>query len=166
MAQTQDKCEDIGCNWMFTEDPEDCEMTTTTTSSTTPSPTEGGCCDSDVSQKKFDKCILKLTESECERMSECFWNSGDDAVCEPPVFTTTPSPTEPAGCCYGDSYKANDKCAKATAQDKCESKGCSWLVTEDPEDCVITTTTTSTPTPTIEEGCCKADTRQRQDQCD
>jgi len=37
--------------------------------------------------------------------------------------TTTETPTDPAGCCHGDSYKANNKCAKTTVQDKCESKG-------------------------------------------
>merc|ERR1719463_49939 len=166
-ATEQDKCEDKGCNWLVTDDPEDCEMTTTTTTSTTPSPTEGGCCDSDVSQKKFDKCILKLTESQCERMSECFWNAGYDAVCEPPVFTTTPSPTDPAGCCRGSSYKANDKCLRATSEDKCELQGCEWLVTEDPEDCVVTTTTTETPpTTTTEEGCCGSNVSQKKyDNC-
>ena len=35
--------------------------------------------------------------------------------CERVWPTTTETPTVPAGCCHGDSYKANDKCAKAMA---------------------------------------------------
>merc|ERR1719317_669114 len=65
--------------------------------------------------------------------------------------TTTETPTEPAGCCYGDSYKANDKCAKMNDdRERCEKQGCNFLITDDPDDCIITTTTT-TETP----GCCK-----------
>merc|ERR1711972_440075 len=40
----------------------------------------------------------------------------------------------------GDGYEANNKCGKATSQSKCENNGCSWLVTEDPSDCELTTT--------------------------
>jgi len=72
---------------------------------------------------------------------------------------TTPSPnepttTEPAGCCHGDltSYRANDKCVGIDNQNSCERMSCNWLITDDPEDCVVTTTT-STPV-TTESGCC------------
>merc|ERR1719204_980482 len=218
---TQDNCERMSeCFWVPGDDAI-CEPPVFTTISPTPAPTdEPGCCDSDVSQKKFDNCIAKDTQDKCERMADCFWVPGDDAVCEPPIFTTEPepgccygnpeaayskrwfdtctgyltereclmltdedglarcfweplggyedceqtwptttsSPTEPAGCCYGDSYQSNDKCLKATSQDKCESKGCSWKVTDDPGDCEMTTTES-------EQGCCAGTTAKNSDMC-
>merc|ERR1719469_555003 len=86
--------------------------------------------------------------------ARCFWEPlGTYEDCEQTWPTTTSTPTAPAGCCYGTSYKANDKCLMAMEQSKCESKSCLWMVTEDPEDCEMTTTT-STPT-TTDVGCCK-----------
>merc|ERR1719384_1714062 len=69
------------------------------------------------------------------------------------VWPTTTTTTEEVGCCYsGDSYKANDKCSRATNRDRCEDMGCEFLVTEDPSDCEMTTA--ETPTTTEEAGCC------------
>merc|ERR1712129_645271 len=83
--------------------------------------------------------------------------------CETVWPTTTQTPTEPAGCCYSeDSYKANDKCARATSQSKCESMGCSFLVTDDYSDCEMTTT--STPT-TTEVGCCYGEGVKENEMC-
>merc|ERR1719461_2173108 len=84
--------------------------------------------------------------------------------CEALWPTTTETPTEPAGCRYdGDSYKANSKCARATSQSKCEDMGCSFLVTDDPSDCEMTTT--ETPTTTQTPGCCKGTSRTSNDAC-
>merc|ERR1712060_828629 len=57
------------------------------------------------------------------------------------IITTTTS--SPAGCCHGDltSFKANEKCVGLEDQNSCERKSCSWLITDEPEDCVVTTTT-------------------------
>merc|ERR1719495_1730216 len=62
----------------------------------------------------------------------------------PPPTWPDPTTTEEIGCCYsGDSYKANDKCSRATERTRCEDMGCSFLVTDDPDDCIMTTTTTT-----------------------
>ena len=46
----------------------------------------------------------------------------------PTPSTETPAPTDAPGCCYGDGYKTNGMCARATTQSKCEDMGCSFLV--------------------------------------
>jgi len=74
---------------------------------------------------------------------------------DPTPSPVTPSPTDAAGCCYGDSYKANGKCLMAASQSKCEQKGCAWMETEDPTDCELTTTKTVTTETAV--GCCKGD---------
>merc|ERR1719464_1582842 len=162
-ATEQGKCEDKGCSWLETDDPDDCVITTTETPTTTVAP---GCCDSDVSQRFFDKCSGMASIGQCEKMAECFWVPGADALCEPPVFTSvspTPAPTDAPGCCYfdGDDFKANFKCNKLTDLGKCErsTTGCSWQETDTPEDCEMTTT--KTPTTTDEPGCCDSDTAKK-----
>merc|ERR1719317_1199693 len=70
---------------------------------------------------------------------------------------------EEIGCCYADSYKANDKCGRATDRARCEDMGCSFLVTDDPKDCEMTTT--STPTTTAEEGCCYGEGVKENEMC-
>jgi len=207
------------CEWITGGDlaEGDCDITTTSTPTLEP-----GCCDSD-SAKSFDLCNAKLTEAKCSMSSSCHWNSGADAVCEPPSTTsepgccfgnpdsayssrwmtacvgyytereclfnldelanarcrwealpetydcsmlwptTTSTPTEPIGCCHGGSYKANEKCSMAMTADKCESKDCTWLETDDPTDCIMTTT--ETPTTTAEEGCCKGTSYQSNAEC-
>merc|ERR1719464_898935 len=154
------------CAWESLGEYEDCEQVWPTT---TASPTDApGCCYGD-SYKANDKCAKATEQGKCEDKG-CSWLETDDPddciITTTSAPTTTSSPTEPAGCCHGDSYKANDKCAKATAQDKCEDKGCSWLVTDDPDDCIITTTSeVTTDTPTEEPGCCKGDTAKSNSAC-
>merc|ERR1712087_869854 len=72
-----------------------------------------------------------------------------------PTTTTTTSTLPPLGCCFGDSYKADGKCrAMDDDQARCEKQGCTFLETEDPTDCDITTTSTTSTTSTTEVGCC------------
>jgi len=145
------------CAWEPMGEYEDCEQVWPTTTST---PTEpAGCCHGD-SYKANDKCVKAMDKGKCEK-NGCSWLVTDDPEdCE---MTTTPSPTAEPGCCYGDSYKANAKCAKAASQMKCEQNGCNWLVTDDETDCEITTT--SSPTTTEEMGCCKGDSVKSNDKC-
>merc|ERR1719232_1422947 len=80
-----------------------------------------------------------------------------------PVWTTE-SPTSPPGCCYNpDSYKGNDRCSGATDKDRCEDMGCTFLETDDPNDCVMTTTTE--PTTTEELGCCYGESAKENEMC-
>ena len=89
-------------------------------------------------------CNSKQGREFCEPSVGCFFVEGEDAVCEPQLTTTT---TQAPDWCMGDSYKANDKCMAAQSQGKCENKGCRWIETDDPNDCVLTTTTTTTILP-------------------
>jgi len=95
----------------------------------------------------------------------CHWEivGRDSFDCSLLWPTTTETPTEPAGCCYADSYKANDKCARATSKGRCEDMGCSFLETDDPSDCEMTTT--KTPTTTEEPGCCYGDSARENAMC-
>merc|ERR1719381_123446 len=154
---TREKCEkSSSCvEWISGPDA-DCSIEETTTE-------EPGCCyinpDQAYSKKYQDTCITFGTERECLKLTDsngvprCVFEPmneyGDCSMLWP---TTTETPTEPAGCCYGDSYKANDRCGKATTKSRCEDMGCSFLITDDPEDCVMTTT--ETPTTTVVPGCC------------
>merc|ERR1719495_1677026 len=97
-------------------------------------------------------------DDECRGRQVCDMGS---YICVDP----TPSPVTTAlpGCCYGDSYKANGKCNKATHQGRCESNGCSWLVTYDARDCEMTTTTSTTTTE--EPGCCMGDSSKTNPMC-
>jgi len=222
-AADQDRCEDMGCTFLVTDDDTDCEMTTTETPTTT---AEVGCCKGD-SRQTNSMCNSRLTREQCERSSschfikdgsvddecqfppteepeepgccyvnpagaytkrwqdtctgyfterECLFNVDDSGMtrcvfepmneymdCEALWPTTTETPTEPAGCCYGDDYKQNDRCEKATDRARCEDMGCHFLVTDDPEDCVMTTTTS--PTTTEEVGCCKGDSHKTNAMC-
>merc|ERR1711971_304556 len=136
-----------------------------------------GCCygnpDIAYSKRWMDLCKTYGTEKECLLLTDdngeprcVFEPMGDYEDCTQVWPTTTSTPTVPAGCCRGDSYKANDKCVMAMEQGKCESKGCEWLITDDPEDCRVTTTSTSTPTTTSEEaGCCYGDTAKTNEMC-
>merc|ERR1719385_524111 len=118
----------------------------------------------------MDQCKSYYTERECLMLEDgdgnkrCTFEPMNEYMdCEAVWPTTTESPTEPAGCCYGDSYKQNDRCAKATTQSRCEDMGCSFLVTDDPDDCVMTTTETPTTTPAP--GCCKGDSVKFNERC-
>merc|ERR1719204_1744282 len=161
-ATSQDKCEDKGCNWLETDDPEDCVITTTETPTTTTTTPEPGCCRGD-SYKANDKCAVPQDEMQCVKKG-CEWVTTDDPLdCVLTTATPTDAPTDAPGCCYGDSYKSNDKCAKAVDQDRCETQGCNWMETDDPSDCEMTTT--ETPTTTEEVGCCKGDSMKSNEKC-
>jgi len=186
-ATDRERCEDMGCSFLVTDDPEDCVFTTTESVETT-STTEVGCCYGD-SERENAMCRNKGTTQEaCERGGgNCEFREGEDADC---TFVPTTT-TEEVGCCYGlesicgdrldskscarrpedcewrvgevgpctivkdtttaepgccynpDSYKGNDKCAAMSDdQERCEKQGCTFLVTDDPDDCVFTTTET------------------------
>ena len=162
---TQNQCErSADCFWTAGHDA-DCAPPTTTG--------EPGCCygnpDAAYSKRWFESCTDYATEKECLFLTDelgaprCFWELlGTYEDCEQTWPTTTSTPTVAPGCCYGDSYKANDKCAQALEQGKCEDKGCHWLDTENPDDCLITTT--STPE-TTEQGCCAGTTTKNTEMC-
>merc|ERR1719295_1270099 len=208
-ATTQSRCEDMGCRFLVTDDPDDCVMTTTETPTTTPAPgcckgdsvkfndrsschfidfgildidciwefteppSEPGCCygnpDIAYSKRWMDQCKTFGTEAECLMLTNgdgeprcTFEPLGEYEDCET-VWPTTTTTTEEVGCCYGDSYKANDKCARATTQSRCVDMGCSFLITDDPSDCEMTTT--ETPTTTATPGCCAHSNFMANDKC-
>jgi len=140
------------CHWEDLSEGYDCALLWPTTTST---PTEAaGCCYGD-SYKANSKCVKAMEASKCLN-NGCSWrNTEDPTDCELTTESPTPKPTTAPGCCMGDSYKANGKCALAMEAGKCEEKGCSWIVTDEPSDCELTTT--SSPTTTAEAGCCKGE---------
>merc|ERR1719495_2812598 len=75
-----------------------------------------------------DEPTICYGDDECRGRQMC--DMGSYICVDPTPSPETPAPTDAPGCCYGDSYKANDKCVMASSQDKCESKGCNWLVTD------------------------------------
>ena len=122
------------------------------------------------SKRWQDTCTGYFTEREClfntddSGMTRCVFEEMNEYMdCEALWPTTTETPTEAAGCCYDESYKQNDHCAAATDRTRCEDMGCSFLETEDPDDCLMTTT--ETPTTTAEVGCCKGDSAKTNDMC-
>jgi len=125
----QSKCDrSTQCEWILTEDPNDCVITTAT-------PTEeSGCCAGETATKA-KMCEAKESRDKCERGKGCLWKEGEDADCS---FT----PTEPApGCCAGTSALANDKCSQKTTQESCDRMSkCMWEEGED-ADCSWPTTT-------------------------
>merc|ERR1719204_2180542 len=135
----QDKCEDKGCSWLETDDPNDCVITTTTTETPTTTTEAPGCCYGD-SYKANGKCENK----------GCSWLVTDDpSDCEM-TTTETPTTTPEPGCCAGDSARTNDKCNERETRDLCDrSSSCHWRSGED-ETCEWDATTTVTP------GCCFA----------
>merc|ERR1719471_1010831 len=211
------------CEFLVTDDPDDCEQTTTETPTTTQTPgcckgtsrmsndacnaiadagqcdrrssctfiafgilhidcvfphtqppEEPGCCygnpDAAYSKRWMESCKTFATEAECLMLENddgekrcTFEPLGEYEDCET-VWPTTTTTTEEVGCCYsGDSYKANDKCSRATDRDRCESMGCDFLLTEDPSDCEMTTT--ETPTTTEEAGCCYGEGVKENEMC-
>merc|ERR1719391_918715 len=165
---TREKCEkSASCvEWISGPDA-DCSFQETTTE-------EPGCCyinpDQAYTKKYQDTCISFGTERDCLKLtdsngvSRCVFSPmneyGDCSMLWP---TTTESATEPAGCCRGSSYKAQAKCFGLADRNSCERKSCEWLVTDDEDDCVITTT--ETPTTTATPGCCKGTSRTSNDAC-
>merc|ERR1719295_2187778 len=223
-ATDRARCEDMGCEFLVTDDEDDCVITTTETPTTTATPgcckgtsrtsndacnaiadagqcdrrssctfiafgilsedcvfpateppEEPGCCygnpDAAYSKRWMEQCKTFGTESECtmllngDGVPRCVFEPlGEYEDCETVWPTTTETPTEPAGCCMGDSYKSNDKCRKMDEdRARCEKQGCTFLVTENPGDCDATTTDTPTTTPMP--GCCKGTSRTSNDAC-
>merc|ERR1719347_356043 len=76
----------------------------------------------------------------------------DDYTDCPTITTTeTPTTTEEAGCCKGDSHKTNTMCNKRLTRDQCErSSSCHFIKDGDVDDeCAFGTTE-----PPAEPGCC------------
>merc|ERR1712087_832475 len=83
-------------------------------------PSEPGCCygnpDIAYSKRWMESCKTFATEEECLMLKNddgeprCYFEPlGEYEDCET-VWPTTTTTTEEIGCCYADSYKANDKC--------------------------------------------------------
>merc|ERR1712013_770833 len=215
-------CERKDCEWLETEDPNDCVLTTTSTTTTTEEPgcckgdsaksnpmcnaregrercekssschfvsdgdvnvdcvveettVESGCCygnpSAAYSKKWMESCTVFYTERDCLQLTDsegaarCAWEQmGEYMDCEMLWPTTTTTSEEP-GCCRGSSYKAQAKCLPLMDEMGCERKGCEWIVTDEPDDCIITTTTTTTTTTTAEPGCCKGDSARTNERC-
>ena len=104
---------------------------------TTEPPEDPGCCygHSDATYSLRLACTAFFTESDCLLLTDedgnfrCHWKPLDEYEarggldCEQWLMTTS-APTDPPGCCGGDSYKTNGECPMT--QDKCEDNGCSW----------------------------------------
>merc|ERR1719334_505169 len=148
------------CDWIGGEYAE-CEPPTEPPSPTeppapTPSPTPG-CCYSDGKYAAF--CFSLEDERSCTAAPNCDWEETDDyTVCEPPTPTpTTPAPVYEEGCCTGYSPKTYTFCSDFETGEKCENAGvCSWIATDDPDDCILTEPPSATmpPAPTKGPGCC------------
>merc|ERR1740131_191306 len=101
-------------------------------------------------------------DDECRGRQVC--DMGSYICVDPTPSPETPAPTDAPGCCYNaDSYKGNNRCSQATDRDRCEDMGCTFLETDDPEDCVFTTTETSTTTEEV--GCCKGEGAKENEMC-
>merc|ERR1712013_895164 len=105
-------------------------------------------------KKWQDTCTGYFTERDCIKMTDgegaarCAWEPlGEYMDCEM-LWPTTTTTTEEPGCCKGSSYKAQAKCLPLMDEMGCARKGCEWIVTDEPDDCIITTTTTTTTTTT------------------
>merc|ERR1719403_63549 len=92
----QASCERKSCEWLFTDDEDDCVITTTETPTTTATP---GCCKG-TSRTSNDACNAIADADQCNRRSSCTFIAFGilDIDC---VFPATEPPEEP-GCCYGN----------------------------------------------------------------
>jgi len=132
-ATDRARCEDMGCSFLVTDDPKDCEMTTTSTPTTT---AEEGCCYGE-GVKENEMCGNKVGRDQCERSGKCEFRSGEDAICDYESTTTTME----VGCCYGDTAKTNEMCGDKIGREQCERSGkCEFRSGED-ADCELPTTT-------------------------
>merc|ERR1712013_633676 len=130
---SQSKCESMGCSFLVTDDYSDYEMTTTSTPTTT---TEVGCCYGE-GVKENEMCGNKVGRAQCERNDACEFRSGADADCS---YTETTDTIEP-GCCYGDTAKTNEMCAEKETRDQCERSGKCEFRSGIDADCELPTTT-------------------------
>merc|ERR1719233_240568 len=74
----------------------------------------------EYSEDSPDEPTICYGDDECRGRQVCDMGS---YICVDP--TPSPVTTAAPGCCYGDSYKANDKCVKSVEQAMCERNGCS-----------------------------------------
>merc|ERR1719486_959829 len=165
----QTGCERKGCEWVVTDDYDECILTTTTTSTTTTTE-EPGCCKGD-SPRTNDRCNKMEGRDKCERSSSCHFISGGVLEVDCVVDSTTIEP----GCCYINPDAAYSK----RWQDNCKTFAteaeCLLLTNADGEarcvfeplgegyDCsqLWPTTTTTTEEP----GCCRGYTYKAQPKC-
>merc|ERR1719204_576577 len=123
----QASCERKSCEWLFTDDEDDCVITTTETPTTTATP---GCCKG-TSRTSNDACNAIADADQCDRRSSCTFIAFGilDIDC---VFPPTEPPEEP-GCCYGNPDVAYSK----RWMDKCKTFGteteCLMLENDDGE---------------------------------
>merc|ERR1719515_185263 len=111
-----------------------------------------------------DEPTICYGDDECRGRQVCDMGSYICVDPTPSPVWTTESPTSPPGCCYNpDSYKGSDRCSGASDKDRCEDMGCTFLETDDPNDCVMTTTTE--PTTTEELGCCYGEGVKENEMC-
>merc|ERR1712078_444471 len=80
--------------------------------------------------------------------------------CETVWPTTTQTPTEPAGCCYGEGVKENEMCGNKVGRAQCERNDACEFRSGADADCSYTETTD-----TIEPGCCYGDTAKTNEMC-
>jgi len=131
--EDENACVRKDCEWLLTEDPTDCDITTTESPTTT---SEAGCCYGE-GVKENEMCANKEGRDQCERSSSCEFREGEDADCEY-VPTTT---TSEAGCCYGDTSKTNAMCAEKDGRESCERSGKCVFKSGEDADCELPTTT-------------------------
>merc|ERR1712087_70521 len=117
MAMERGKCEDKGCEWLITDDPEDCVITSTTTPTPDTTEEEVGCCKGEDA-KSNEMCNNKLDRKSCERSSSCTFIV-DGSIEEECRFDEEEEP----GCCYGDTAKTNAMCAEKEGREQCERSG-------------------------------------------
>ena len=161
-AMDSERCEDMGCSFLVTDDVSDCVTPTTTQ--------EQGCCKAD-SKKREDMCLARDKREKCEKSSSCIeWLSGPDADCSFEATTT-----EEPGCCYINpdqaySKKYQDTCITFQTEREClmltDSNGvarCTLEPMNEYMDCSMVWPTTTTTTP--EPGCCKGTSFRNQAKC-
>merc|ERR1719373_567686 len=174
-ATDRDRCEDMGCEFIVTDDPRrDCEFTTSTE--------EPGCCKG-LSARTNEMCNERTEKDICDRSSSCFWILGGDLEVD---CVLPPTTTEEPGCCYGNpdtaysgmwmesctGFYTERECLKLTDEDG--AYRCHWEDQGENYDCsqlwptttsTSSTSSTSTTTTTAEVGCCMGDSMKSQDKC-
>merc|ERR1712013_324999 len=162
-------CARKGCEWIVTDDFDDCVLTTTTTTTTTTTE-EPGCCKGD-SARTNERCNKMEGREKCERSSSCHFLSGGDVDVDCVVDSTTNEP----GCCYGNPDAAYSKrwmesCTAFYTERDCllltDSEGafrCAWEALGEGYDCAQLWPTTTTWGE--EPGCCRGYSYKAQAKC-
>merc|ERR1719420_1382678 len=165
----QTGCEHKGCEWVVTDDYDECILTTTTTTTTTTTE-EPGCCKGD-SARTNERCNKMEGRDKCERSSSCHFISGGLLDVDCVVDSTTIEP----GCCYINPDAAYSKRWQESCTAFSTEKDCTMLTNADGEprcvfeplgegyDCsqLWPTTTTTTEEP----GCCRGYSYKAQAKC-